>query len=182
MKNKIQNGQEIARELEMTKIKPRKKWKKAETLKRENTLREIFKDRKNVFKGLTREETIAEYTGKDLSTVLNWNREKTYEVWHEICTSKKLLRKEAIMAIIHKPMPRGTSLTDKKYGRRELPVKQNVFFRCTSEDEAWAYRNVLDKISKGIYDAGEKVVSIVEEELKENPVMKIIQKGQEQQH
>ena len=158
----------------MTKHKTHKRgYKSAKTLKRMDTLREIFKEKTNVFLGLTRDELISEYTNIKLSTILNWNKKKLDKVWDEIRFIKKHLRKERIMAIIYKNMPKGTVLKN-EFGQREIKEPKNIFFRCSSEEDAWKYRGILDKISRSVFEAGEQTTEIVEEEVRQKPILQVV--------
>ena len=148
-------------------------WKTGKTLKRQDMIRDIFKDRINVILGLTKLEVISKFKGVALSKVLNWNDKKIDSVWDEVSRVRRMLRKEMILAIVSKQMPRGVTLNDpiNGFGSRTLDKTSHVFFRCSSMEDVWAEKAKLDKIAKGVFKSGEQIGDIVEIELKEKPVL-----------
>lgn len=148
-------------------------WKAGKTLKKMESLREIFKDRNDVEQGLTRYELISLYKGIRVSSVLNWKQKKIDLVWVEIGNIKRMMRQEKVMAIIHKSMRKGTILKNEEFGNRMIKQSKNIFFRCSSEEDAWPYRSFLDKISKSIFKASQQIEQIVEREAKQKVLIPI---------
>lgn len=151
----------------------KQKWKATKTLRKENTLREIFQDRKNVLLGLTKLEVISEFKNVNLATVLRWKKEKIELTWEEIVRVKRILRKEMIMAIVSKQMPRGTGLNDviNGFNKRTLDKTGYVFFRCSSMEDVWSEKDKMDKIAKGVFKAAEQTGEIVERDIEQKPML-----------
>ena len=105
------------------------------TLIRANTLREIFSNRKNVFRGLTKLETISLYYNIKLSTILNWDEKKIKTKWVEIKYIKKYLKDKEIIGIISKQMPIGTTIRGEVFGERQLENKLHIYFNCSKFDD-----------------------------------------------
>lgn len=146
------------------------------TMSRGLSLREIFVNRKSVFNGLTKFETISEYYHRKLSTVLAYDEKTIKKLWSEIETIKKYLRKKELIAIISKRMPRGFELTDNQFGKRQLEDGEYIYYSCSKIDDAYAYRSKLDKIAKGFFDAGNQVQEITENLDKQRQIIKIVNK------
>lgn len=165
--------------MQRQKIKKRKRGERGiakKTLIRTSELREIFAERKTVFLGLTKYETIAEVHKRKLSTILNYDNKQIDKLWNDIRLLKKFLRKKGIMAIIHKNMDRGFVLKDNIFGERKLERKTNIFFRCSTFDDAHDYRDKMDKIATSVFEAGTQVEKITSEGLKEKAILKVIEK------
>jgi len=146
------------------------------TILKATTLREIFADRKNVFLGLTKSETLSLYYKINLSTILNWDEKKVKQKWQEIKYIKKYLKDKEIIGIIAKQMNRGFVLRGNIFGERQLENKSHVYFNCTRDDDAWEFRNSQDKIGNGFYKSGEHVTNIAQQK----PIMKIINQPAQQ--
>lgn len=151
----------------------KQKWKATKTLRRENILREIFQDRVNVLVGLTKLEVISQFKGVSINTVLRWNKNKIELTWEEIVRVKRILRKEMIMAIVSKQMPRGSNLNDTISGlkNRILDKTSYVFFRCSSMEDVWSEKDKMDKIAKGVFKAAEQTGEIVERDIEQKPML-----------
>jgi hypothetical protein len=145
---------------------------------RGSSLRDIFIDRKNVFLGLTKFETIAEYHNKKLSTILNYDKKKIDNLWIEIQYIKRYLRKKGIMGIVCERMPRGFTLNDSKFGNRQLEDGSYVYYSCSTLEDVGKYRGKLDKIAKGFYNAGTEIEEITEQNIEQKPILEAIANAQ----
>jgi len=157
----------------------KKGWITKKILKGMDDLRRIFKEKKNIYNGLMSDEIISLVNNKELKKIRKLSPKLKETRWNEIRTIKKYLIKTEQMAIIFKPLPRGTELYCEEFGKRILERETNIFFRCPNLEQAWGYRSKLDKISKGIELIGEKVVEISESEAKEKEIIKVVNKEHE---
>lgn len=157
-----------------------KAWKSGKVLKRENSLREIFKERTNAKLGLTKKETIAKYYNFDIRDVLKYEKKKTDSLWKEIHDTKRKLRKERIIAIVPMFMSSGTQLDDSHLENpistkpRILGTDNWVYHSCTDKNLALSFRKKNDKIIDGIDKASDDVDEITETGIQQIPVLKVM--------
>jgi hypothetical protein len=143
------------------------------------TLYNIFKDRHGKFYGLSKEETIAEFLGKSLRAVFKL-KEKEKE-WEKIKQRMKMLRKDGMIIIISDRLSQGTILRDIKdgqWGDRTVTKTQFVYFR-PELDEAYGFRDKMDKIIEGVDEAGNQTVKITKKDQDQKKVQQVIRQKNE---
>lgn len=165
----------------MKQHKKHKHWKAMKTLKRENNFRELFIGRRTEFLGLTKPETISDYFGVPIDDVLRWKEPKYEKAWLEIQKVRSSLRKERVIAVVCKEMPKGTVLTDNvgHWGKRRLSQNQWVYFSCADLETAHSVRAFLDRIAKGIIRSAEDITEIAETEVEKEPIIETLETKEE---
>lgn len=143
------------------------------------TIFNIFKDRVGKFHGLSKEETMAEFLGKSLRAILTLkNKEKE---WEKIKVRIKMLRKDGMIIVISDSVFQGTILKDIKggqWGDRTVTKLQYVYFR-PELDEAYGFRDKMDKIIEGIDETGNQAVKITREEQEKEKIEQVIKQKNE---
>lgn len=141
------------------------------TVKNGMLLRDVFMNRRNVFKRLQKHEAIAQYLGVSLDKVLQFSQKKQNNTWREINFLKRYLRDKKVLAIISKRVPKGFELDDAHLGKRVLDHNTFVYFACDNLTDALAYRAKLDRLAEGLHQAGEDVEDITHVEKTQQPIL-----------
>lgn len=146
----------------------------SETYRGMVNLSEMFRQKKKIYSGLTKEEVLSLFYKIDISKIKKMNPHKIELMWEKISIIKKYLIKTKQMAIIFEPVTKETTLKCEEYGERTLDRRRNIFYRCIKEEESWKYRRMLDRIADGINETGENVVEIVKEEQEQKKAVEVI--------
>ena len=137
-------------------------------------LKTLFEDKKNVFRGFTKDELISIYYKIPIKKVLTINSKTIESKWNEIVTVKKYLLWKDSFPIIFKTMSKGTELNNEEVGIRILTKRTNVFFRCSNILDAGKWRDTFDKMARSFHKTGSKPSEIIEDEIEAIPVLEKI--------
>ncbi len=149
-----------------------------ESLGKMHKLRNMFYERTSPLKSLTKYELLSLWHGKELKKVLKWSLEKTNKQWNEIRIAKKLCEEDEIIIVVCKMLRKGTELDDSMVespiGKRILTNKSHVYFRCSDLESAREIKNKYLTIGEGFEKTGKHIHSVVKEELKQKPILKVL--------
>ena len=146
-------------------LKQHKHFLHGKTWKHIEALKNIFQNRTNAGLGLTKNEVIALYQRISIKDVLNMRESSRDAIWHEVQITRKIIRREGIMAIVSVILPRGAVLNDNTFGRRTLGDSTSIYHKCVDMATAVQVRARVEKIAEGCVKSGDEVVEIAEEEM-----------------
>lgn len=134
-------------------------------------LLDLFSDKSNPYRGLSKQEFVALYYKLPLKKVLKMKPEQINIKWQEIATVKKYLIKLNQAAIVHLPLSKGTTVYNKEFGERILDKRTNIFFKCVDSKIAGGIRDHYDRVSYSFKLSGDKIFETAREQEKEIPVV-----------
>jgi len=171
----------LSKEMGLFTQKPRKKSVNVQSTREKQTVYEMFKERKSVILGLTKEETLAEFLNKSLQEVFQLTQEERKNEWKKFKRRCKALREDEMIGVISEQVSVGSVLRDVEgghLGERPLIKKQYVYFRCFELNDATGFRKKMDKIIVGVDEAGTQIVKMSEEHQTNEQAIQVMNGGQ----
>jgi len=170
-----------SKEMQVFGMKKRKVTVNVTSTKEKQTIFEMFKNRKKAIYGLTKAETLAEFTNKSLNDLFKLTPKERELQWNKFKGRCKALRNDEMIGIISQQLSAGVVLRDLKdgqWGDRPLKKKQHVYFRCSELEDATGFRKEMDKIATGVNDAGDQIVKLSEDHQKNKEIIQVMNGGQ----
>lgn len=156
-------------------LSERKAWRANKTWKHMTALKDIFKDRDKAELGLTKNEVIALYQRISLQDVIAMRDSSKKNIWNEINSARKVLRKEGIMAIVSIIASRGFVLKDNNFGKRTCADTTPIYHKCVDMGTALVVKARMGKIAEGIENVSDEVMEITEnEQSEEKKVVRVL--------
>jgi hypothetical protein len=145
------------------------------TLRRNDFVRNLFKDRTSPRLGLTKKEIVSIVFSLPKAKVDKMKNDELLYYIEKFKDTKKRLRKDGIIAITPIQLNAGVELNDvgldNSVGIRFLKNKEYVYHRCTDINIAKDYKNKMNKVAKGVVESGVETEEMTDKIIKEIKIL-----------